>query len=78
MIAYVDPDRCTGCGTCVLDCPCDVLRLDAARRRAVIAYRSDCQTCYVCELDCPGGAIRVDPQSAPGPVLVVGGTGEGR
>ncbi|RJP27134.1 MAG: ferredoxin family protein [Actinobacteria bacterium] len=61
MITRVDPQRCTGCGTCQEVCPLDVLRLDGKEKKAVIRYPEDCQTCFVCELECPAGAITVGP-----------------
>jgi len=44
----------------VKHCPIDVLRLDAERKKAVIAYREDCMLCGQC-LDCPEEAIRLEP-----------------
>lgn len=62
-IGNIDADLCTGCGTCVVQCPMDVLRLDTSgeRRRAVIQYLRDCQSCALCEAECPEGAITVFP-----------------
>ena len=33
---------CDGCGVCVDSCPTDVLRMDAASGKAVVAYPRDC------------------------------------
>jgi len=53
---YVDPDRCTGCGTCEDHCPTgainlvqDVATIDASR----------CTQCEACFDVCPNGAIMV-------------------
>ena len=50
---------CTGCGVCVDTCPTDVLRLDAASGRPIMAYALDCEACFICQFDCPYEAIRV-------------------
>ena len=32
MISFIDPEKCTGCGTCFKTCPLDVFRLDTEQR----------------------------------------------
>ena len=32
MISSIDPEKCTGCGTCFKSCPLDVFRLDTEQR----------------------------------------------
>ena len=61
-IKSIDQRLCTGCQTCVCNCPMDVIRMDEDRDKAFIAYLSDCQSCYLCELECPEGAIYVTPE----------------
>ncbi len=67
-IRKIDYERCTGCGTCVENCPMDVLRLDTGALKdettpkAFIRYLRDCMTCYLCELECPEKAIYVAPE----------------
>jgi NAD-dependent dihydropyrimidine dehydrogenase PreA subunit len=61
MIKQIDEDKCDGCYVCVELCTKDVLRLDEKSKKAVIAYRDDCQTCYTCEMNCPTKAVFVDP-----------------
>jgi NAD-dependent dihydropyrimidine dehydrogenase PreA subunit len=58
-VRNIDEALCTGCGTCVAQCPMDVFRLE--RSRAVIQYLRDCQSCALCEEECPEGAITVIP-----------------
>jgi NAD-dependent dihydropyrimidine dehydrogenase PreA subunit len=61
-IRKIDQDACTGCGTCVDNCPMDVIRMDESESKAVIKYLRDCQSCFACELDCPSEAIFVTPE----------------
>ena len=56
-IRRIDTELCDGCGLCVLNCPMDVLRLDAFRNKAFIKYIRDCQSCALCEAECPKQAI---------------------
>ena len=52
-IEKIDQETCIGCGTCVLVCPMDVIRMDKKSKKAVIAYPEDCQLCNICETLCP-------------------------
>jgi NAD-dependent dihydropyrimidine dehydrogenase PreA subunit len=60
-IRKIDYNFCSGCGTCVDNCPADVIRMDEKTDKAFIKYIRDCQTCFLCERDCPEGAIYVSP-----------------
>ena len=55
----LDPERCTGCGLCVVVCPRAVFTI--ADGRASLADRSACIECGACALNCVPGAIGVDP-----------------
>jgi adenylylsulfate reductase, subunit B len=59
----IDLAKCDGCGKCVDACPTDVLRMDTAAQKVVIAYMNDCQACYLCQDDCPQGCIDVSYSS---------------
>ena len=53
----LDPDTCTGCGTCVKVCPHRVLELED--RKAVLTAEDRCIECAACRLNCPADAIEV-------------------
>jgi NAD-dependent dihydropyrimidine dehydrogenase PreA subunit len=59
-IVTIDAALCDGCGVCVDSCPTDVLRMDAASGKAVVAYPRDCHVCFLCHNDCPPKAITVE------------------
>jgi NAD-dependent dihydropyrimidine dehydrogenase PreA subunit len=60
-ISRIDRDVCNGCGHCEQICPQDVIRMQPDAKKAVIAYRKDCQSCFLCELECTEKAITVTP-----------------
>ena len=62
-IERIDSDLCNGCGICVDSCPMDVIRMDEAGEKAIIAYPEDCMLCTLCEADCPNNAIYVSPMA---------------
>jgi NAD-dependent dihydropyrimidine dehydrogenase PreA subunit len=60
----VNPERCTGCATCVEVCPKAVYslyRLDGRQKSRVARYEDCCQ-CTACVKQCPERAIRAEPQ----------------
>ena len=59
----VDPERCTGCATCVEVCPkCvySLYRLDGGQKSRV-AHFEDCCQCTACVKQCPERAILAEP-----------------
>lgn len=59
----VDPERCTGCGTCRKVCPFMVYEItDGAKGKKTAApvYREDCFLCQSCQAQCPADAITID------------------
>jgi len=53
----VDPDKCTGCETCVDTCPVGVYEMKDGK--SVPVNIDDCLVCRACEMECPEGAIEV-------------------
>lgn len=55
----IDPDKCTGCGLCVRDCPTGGLKLEKRSRDEfkLIHYPARCAYCSQCEQSCPRDAI---------------------
>ena len=60
-IKKVDEKKCIGCGTCVLSCPMDVLRLNENTGKAEVRYPEECVVCCICVADCPKNAIEMTP-----------------
>jgi ferredoxin len=54
MAAKVDNDKCTGCETCVDECPSDAIKM--AEEKAVIDEQA-CVDCGACVDTCPAEAI---------------------
>jgi coenzyme F420-reducing hydrogenase delta subunit/MinD superfamily P-loop ATPase len=68
-VAYVDPDLCTGCGTCVGVCPYGAIHARSQDGNVLFVAeveRARCQGCGLCAASCPSRAIDIsrfaDPQ----------------
>ncbi len=57
MPAKVDPEKCTGCGDCVEECPTDAIKLE--NEKAVV-IEDECVDCGACADVCPSEAITLD------------------
>jgi ferredoxin len=57
MATKVDSEKCTGCGTCVDDCPSEAIKM-ADEKAAVDA--ETCIDCGVCVESCPAEAISME------------------
>lgn len=59
-----DPERCTGCGMCVRDCPAaaiELITLDKAKKRFVLHYQLDrCTFCAQCVQTCNFGCLDLE------------------
>jgi heterodisulfide reductase subunit A-like polyferredoxin len=66
VIAVVEPDKCTGCLSCVRICPYNVPRIDptlvgAGGIRGVAEIEgAACQGCGICAGECPAKAIQLE------------------
>jgi heterodisulfide reductase subunit A len=58
VVAYIDPDVCSGCKACVDLCSYEAVFFDEARKVASI-NRSLCKGCGACAAACPSGANRL-------------------
>jgi ferredoxin len=54
-VPKIDPEKCTGCGDCVDDCPTGAVEL--VEGKAVIVRPDDCSYCTDCESICHLEAI---------------------
>ena len=63
----VDPEKCSGCGLCVRDCPAEGLELIKKSREEfkLIHYPARCAYCGQCEDSCARGAITHTNQLVP-------------
>lgn len=59
MPAKVNKNKCTGCGTCVDECPVEAITLDEEEGIAVV-NEDECVDCGACEDVCPADAIKVE------------------
>jgi ferredoxin len=57
MPAKVNKEECTGCGTCVEECPSEAITIDEEQGCAVVD-EDECVDCGACEEACPSQAIR--------------------
>ena len=58
---FIDKEKCTGCGLCVMNCPTKALTLSQNNERDIyqILFREDaCDACGVCEKSCPENGLQ--------------------
>ena len=57
MPAKVDPEKCTGCGVCVDECPADAIEMKDDK---AVVDEDECIDCDACVDACPDEAITLD------------------
>ncbi len=57
MVVIVDSEKCTGCETCVNECPSSAISLENEKAKVDKDMCVDCQTCVDV---CPSEAIMVE------------------
>jgi predicted Fe-Mo cluster-binding NifX family protein/ferredoxin len=57
-VAFVQSDKCTGCGICVNVCPVNAISID----KYAVVDPGICTACAVCVSECPNGAITIIQQ----------------
>ena len=57
LVAVVDSNKCTGCETCVSECPASAIALENDKAKVDKDMCVDCQTCVDV---CPSEAITVE------------------
>lgn len=58
MVAKINADSCTGCGSCIDECPAAAISLNEDDIACV--NEDDCLSCGVCEDACPNKAITIE------------------
>ncbi|AAM30456.1 MULTISPECIES: 4Fe-4S binding protein [Methanosarcina] len=58
MVAKIDADACTGCGTCVDECPAAAISLNDDD--IAVVDEDECLDCGACVDACPNGAITLE------------------
>ena len=57
LVAIVDNSKCTGCETCVSECPASAIAMENDKAKVDKDMCVDCQTCVDV---CPAEAIRME------------------
>ena len=57
MVAVIDMTKCTGCETCVSECPASAIAMENEKAKVDKDMCVDCQTCVDA---CPSEAIHME------------------
>jgi len=57
MVAIIDPEKCTGCGTCVDVCPSAAIEI---KEDIAVVDADLCVDCESCVDECPSEAIHME------------------
>jgi ferredoxin len=55
----ISSNKCSGCGSCVDECPSEAITLDEEKGCAIV-NQDECVECGACEEACPSQAIKVE------------------
>ena len=58
MVAIITVDECVGCGTCIDECPAEVITLNG--ENIAIVEADGCLDCAACVDVCPTDAIAME------------------
>ncbi len=58
MVAKVNVDECTGCGTCVDECPSEAISMND--NDIAVVNADECTDCGMCVDACPTEAISLE------------------
>lgn len=63
---HFNPEKCTGCGMCIKDCPADAIELitlDKKNKQFVLRYHIDrCTFCAQCVRTCSYNCLEMSPE----------------
>jgi ferredoxin len=57
MTAIINVDECTGCGTCVDECPAEAITMND--KEIAVVNADECTDCGMCVDACPTEAISI-------------------
>jgi NAD-dependent dihydropyrimidine dehydrogenase PreA subunit len=57
MVAKINADSCTGCGSCIDECPAAAICLNDD---IACVNKDECLDCGACEDTCPNGAVTIE------------------
>jgi len=57
MVAKINIEECTGCGTCVDECPVSAIELKDDK---AVVDEDECTECSTCVDSCPNSAITLE------------------
>jgi heterodisulfide reductase subunit A-like polyferredoxin len=58
MLAKINTELCTGCGSCVDECPAGAISVND--KDVAVVDEAECLGCGVCEDACPNRAISIE------------------
>lgn len=68
MAVLINKEKCIGCGTCIINCPMDVIRM-GDDKKALVRYPADCMACGACSFECTQKAIQVTRERYEPPAI---------